>query len=387
MSIINVDKKKREDVHYRYKMPSLECKVESGGNGVKVVFSNLPDVCAALHRPNESLLKFLGISRGAQTTFDAKDNKYYMMGNHLTQELQDVVFEYIERFVLCKSCRNPETTVMPGNRSVKMRCGACGKDTSLDQQDDKIVKELVKGSGVTKSETARADTAANAAPSSAPAATVESDIVCVLDLTKEYALPGETNIISDPAALLAEALKDIKNLGKTGVQKRLISIKSEHGFLEDDVPRLIFRGATNAAMETPEAHFIGPLREAAFLFKNQLDSCRSAADKVSSIQDTILSEVVLRVINLGRAMKVPMVLKMLVDESILEPSKVVAFCKNLETNPQVKKKADLPALIDQLSVLVKWLEEGTAKEATEEAAPEEVAPVATKAKKSKKIEV
>lgn len=386
MSIINVDKKKREDAHYRYKMPSLECKVESGGNGVKVVFSNLPDVCAALHRPNESLLKFLGISRGAQTTFDAKDNKYYMMGNHLTQELQDVVFEYIERFVLCKSCRNPETTVMPGNRSVKMRCGACGKDTSLDQQDDKIVKELVKGSGVTKSETARADTAVNAAPGAATAAAVESDIVCVLDLTKEYTLPGETNIISDPAALLAEALKDIKNLGKTGVQKRLISIKSEHGFLEDDVPRLIFRGATNAAMESPEGHFIGPLREAAFLFKNQLDSCRSAADKVSSIQDTILSEVVLRVINLGKAPKVPMVLKMLVDESILEPSKVVAFCKNLETNPQVKKKADLPALVDQLSVLVKWLEEGTAKDATEEAAPEEVAPVATKAKKSKKIE-
>lgn len=384
MSIINIDKKKREDAHYRYKMPSLECKVESGGNGVKVVFSNLPDVCAALHRPNESLLKFLGISRGAQTTFDAKDNKYYMMGNHLTQELQDVVFDFIERFVLCKACRNPETTVMPGNRSVKMRCGACGKDTSLDQQDDKIVKELVKGSSVTKSETARADTATATAPSPT---IVESDVVCTLDLTLAYALPGDNATPTDPSVILAEALKDIKNLGKTGVQKRLISIKSEHGINEDDMPRLIFRGATNAMIDIPDGAFISALREACFLFKNQLDSCRSAADKVSSIQDTVLSEVVLRVINKDKANKVPMVLKMLVDESILEPSKVVAFCKNIETNPQIKKKTVIPTLVEQLAVLIAWLEEGTAKDIPEDAPAEEVAaPAAAKAKKSKKID-
>lgn len=386
-AIIIVDRKKRDDIHYRYKMPSIECKVESGGNGIKVVFSNLADVSAAIHRPPEALLKFLGIARGSQATFDAKDNKYYIMGNHPSAEVQDTVYDFIERYVLCKYCRNPETQVLPGKRTVNMRCGACGKETCLDSLDEKIVKELVKGSSQTKSETVRADT--NIGAAAAAAAPVDSDIACMIDLTKEYVLPGESAVAKDPFGELFEALKDVKNLGRIGVQKRLIAIKSEHSINDDDVPRLIFRGATNFLIDNNQP-FIASLRDASFLFKNLLDSCRSASDKVSSIQDTILHEVALRVINKDKAEKVPMVLKMLIDESVLEPAKVVSFCNSLETNATIKKKDQLPTLIEQSKVLVEWLLAGSAApaEETPAEAPEAEAAtaVAAKGKKSKKIE-
>lgn len=385
-AIINVDKQKRDDPHYRYKMPTIECKVESGGNGVKVVFSNLADVAFAIHRPPEALLKHLGVSRGAQATYDAKDNKFYIMGNHLPDEIQNCVFDFIEKFVLCRHCRNPETQVIPG-RSVKLRCGACGKDSSIDSLDERVVKELVRGSSQTKSETVKADTSA---PTPAPTIN-EADVVTVLDLTQDYTLPGESTTTKDPTSALAEALKDLKTLGKIGVQKRLISIKSEHGVSDEDIPRLVFRSATDATFEA-NGPFIAQLREAVFLFKNQIENCKSAADKVSVIQDTILSEICLRVINRDKPEKVPMVLKMLIDETVLDPIKVITFIKNIQNNGQIKKKGHLPLLVEQLAVLCQWLEDGTAQVAVEgedasKAAPAGEAPAAAAAKTAKKKKV
>ena len=385
MSIINVDKRKKDDVHYRYKMPSLEIKVESAGNGVKVVFNTISDVAEALNRPVESLLKFLGVAKGAQTTFDAKDNKFFMMGYHIQSELQDCVFEFIEKFVLCKWCRNPETSVRVVKKSVCLRCGACGKDTSMDAQDDRIVRELVKGANQTQSETVRADTAATAS-AAAPSA-VEREAECLIDLTQAF---GEAAAVKNPSDLLAEALKDTTNIGKIGVQKRVISLKAEFNVSEEDMPRLIFRGATDASIDGGLG-FIAPLRDATFLFKNLLDSCRAAADKVAAIQDTILSEIALRVINRGKAEKTAMVLKMLVDESILEPAKVIAFCKGIETNPQVRKKDALPIVVQTVAPLVSWLEEGTGKDSAAEeaaaAAPVETEAAPEKVKKSKRIDM
>jgi len=40
-----------EDQYYRYKMPALEAKVESRGNGIKTVIVNISDIAKALARP------------------------------------------------------------------------------------------------------------------------------------------------------------------------------------------------------------------------------------------------------------------------------------------------------------------------------------------------
>ena len=43
---------------YRYKMPELEAKVESRGNGIKTVIVNLSDIAKALARPTTCLFPY-----------------------------------------------------------------------------------------------------------------------------------------------------------------------------------------------------------------------------------------------------------------------------------------------------------------------------------------
>ena len=48
-----------EDQYYRYKMPELEAKVESRGNGIKTVIVNIADIAKALARPPTCLFSIL----------------------------------------------------------------------------------------------------------------------------------------------------------------------------------------------------------------------------------------------------------------------------------------------------------------------------------------
>lgn len=137
--MLPIDPDKKDDVYYRYKMPAVQCKVESSGNGIKTVIPNIHDVCSAVNRPEEVLMKYFQFELGAQSTINVKDDKYLVMGKHAEERMQDVVYSFIKKFVLCGKCRNPETSVAlevtKKNSSVFMLCGACGKKSSMDTAD------------------------------------------------------------------------------------------------------------------------------------------------------------------------------------------------------------------------------------------------------------
>merc|ERR1719487_2982426 len=106
--ILNVDPQKKDDMYYRYKMPAIIVKKESRGNGVKTVFPNIRDVCAKLQRPPELLNKFFGYELGVQSTFVKADDKFLVMGAFTQEHMQEKVYDFVARAVLCKECRNPE---------------------------------------------------------------------------------------------------------------------------------------------------------------------------------------------------------------------------------------------------------------------------------------
>lgn len=143
MSLVNICRS-NNDPFYRYKMPLIQAKSEGSGNGIKTNILNLNDVATALARPTIYVLKYFGFELGAQTSIDAKNERYLINGVHDLKQLQDCLDGFIEKFVLCLQCKNPETVleIIPGD-NLQRDCKACGKITKVNPSY-KLVSYILK---------------------------------------------------------------------------------------------------------------------------------------------------------------------------------------------------------------------------------------------------
>ncbi|ELT94836.1 hypothetical protein CAPTEDRAFT_21718 [Capitella teleta] len=122
------------DQFYRYKMPRLLAKVEGKGNGIKTVIVNMLEIAKALHRPPTYPTKFFGCELGAQTQFDVKNDRFIVNGSHDSAKLQDLLHNFIKRYVLCEECDNPETNLVVKKNMILARCIACGHQMDIDMR-------------------------------------------------------------------------------------------------------------------------------------------------------------------------------------------------------------------------------------------------------------
>ncbi|CAF0757676.1 unnamed protein product [Brachionus calyciflorus] len=116
--------KDTKDPHYRYKMPKLTAKIEGSGNGIKTVLTNLSAVAKSLYRPPSYLLKYFGIELGAQVTMN--NDIFIVNGTHDPDKLLNSLYGFIQKFVLCPKCKNPETSLTIEKGTIKQKCIACG---------------------------------------------------------------------------------------------------------------------------------------------------------------------------------------------------------------------------------------------------------------------
>ena len=131
MALVNV-RRDVSDAFYRYKMERLQTKIEGKGNGIKTVIVNLPSVAQSLARPGAHVIKYFGFELGAQTNMDPKDDRWIINGAHDAAKLQDHLDGFINKFVLCKKCKNPETDVVIKDGHIVLDCKACGQRTDVD---------------------------------------------------------------------------------------------------------------------------------------------------------------------------------------------------------------------------------------------------------------
>ncbi|CAE6336206.1 unnamed protein product [Rhizoctonia solani] len=133
-----------DDKFYRYKMPSLLTKIEGKGNGIKTVIPNMSDVSRALSRPPTYPTKFFGCELGAQTTFDEKADRYIVNGAHDATRLRELLDAFIDKFVLCADCKNPETDlIIDKSENITRDCKACGARTDVDMRH-KLTTFIIK---------------------------------------------------------------------------------------------------------------------------------------------------------------------------------------------------------------------------------------------------
>ncbi len=147
-------------------MPILTTKIEGKGNGIKTVLPNMSDVARALSRPPTYPTKFFGCELGAQTSFDEKNDRYIVNGAHDATKLRELLDGFIEKFVLCKACKNPETDLIITKTDDIIRdCKACGERTGVDMRH-KLTTFIVKNppKNPKKKSKSRQATAENGSP-------------------------------------------------------------------------------------------------------------------------------------------------------------------------------------------------------------------------------
>ncbi|KAJ2959618.1 hypothetical protein NQZ79_g4935 [Umbelopsis isabellina] len=143
MATVNI-RRDVKDSFYRYKMPKLISKVEGKGNGIKTVVPNMTDIARALSRPATYPTKFFGCELGAQVKCDEKNDRYIVNGAHDAEKLQVLLDGFIQKFVLCPSCQNPETDLhITKGDDIEMDCKACGA-RNLGDMRHKLASYIVK---------------------------------------------------------------------------------------------------------------------------------------------------------------------------------------------------------------------------------------------------
>jgi translation initiation factor 5 len=115
-----------DDPFYRYKMEEVIIVSE----GVKFAFLNIEPICHALNRDPKELVSFLQEHFGAR--FQLKNGKVLISKNDLTKlVLQEAIYKFIEKNILCQACRNPETKKIIEKKKVFLVCEACAAKTNL----------------------------------------------------------------------------------------------------------------------------------------------------------------------------------------------------------------------------------------------------------------
>lgn len=131
MALVNI-RRDVTDSFYRYKMERIQTKIEGKGNGIKTVVTNLSSIASSLAREGNIVIKYFGFELGAQTNSNPADDRWIINGAHEASKLQDSLDGFINKFVLCKKCKNPETDFVFKDGRILLDCKACGQRSNVD---------------------------------------------------------------------------------------------------------------------------------------------------------------------------------------------------------------------------------------------------------------
>jgi translation initiation factor 5 len=89
--------------------------------------------------------KYFGCVLGAQVNCDLKNERYIVNGAHDATKLQDLLDGFIQKYVLCLSCENPETVLGVSQKKgvISTSCKACGYSGILSG-NEKLATYILK---------------------------------------------------------------------------------------------------------------------------------------------------------------------------------------------------------------------------------------------------
>ena len=132
--------REQSDSFYRYKFNKVSTNIVKK----TTILNNIPTIAKQLYIDTSFI--FLYIANMLSTAVVIKDNKYILKGKYNNKIIQDLLFKFVEIFVLCPRCNDASTSLFTINKHKKdklyIRCKSCGnkcrkKDKHLS---DKMLK-------------------------------------------------------------------------------------------------------------------------------------------------------------------------------------------------------------------------------------------------------
>jgi len=111
--------------HKRFEIP----KPHSSIIGMRTILHNYKEICDALNRDPNHLLRFL--SREMATAGTIEGARVIFQGKFPHNTLERLIKIYTDNFVICPICKRPDTKIVREKRLSFLVCEACGARSSM----------------------------------------------------------------------------------------------------------------------------------------------------------------------------------------------------------------------------------------------------------------
>jgi translation initiation factor 5 len=127
-----------DDLFYRYKMNKLIVVQEK----TKKYIANLNQIADDIHTPIDIMIQFIKYNLGS--SLKPRDDGYIITSDVSIDTIKQIIYNYIEHFVLCGNCKLPETLIK--RRKCTLHCSACGYVTQIqiNSHTRKTLEYIVK---------------------------------------------------------------------------------------------------------------------------------------------------------------------------------------------------------------------------------------------------
>ncbi len=130
----------------RFELPDLETTKQ----GKTTVVRNFGDILEAMNREPDEVVPRLLRELGAAGSYE--DRRLTLQGDHGKRTIQDRLDRYVEGYVICSECGRPDTHLIKENRTLVLKCDACGGHRPVQArkqtQQTEESKEAVEEGGV-----------------------------------------------------------------------------------------------------------------------------------------------------------------------------------------------------------------------------------------------
>jgi translation initiation factor 2 beta subunit (eIF-2beta)/eIF-5 len=131
------------DNNYRYKISTIEvAHVIKKGTKITQI-TNMDKFCKELLFDKTMLIRIIGKKLSCKSGVD-KFNTFYLQGDFSTNQIKQVVYDFITHYLLCVVCDKPEVRIKHKNNKIKQKCNACGNNSYLEHVDHIVLNILSK---------------------------------------------------------------------------------------------------------------------------------------------------------------------------------------------------------------------------------------------------